>query len=180
VPRSYKRKKRPAYRKNKRQRIDLQKWFLNLAIFSISVVIVGFIFSMGKRFNSPGEKVTLSQVNVIPPDERPATASTVIEVLNGSGVAGLGQKFTNFLRQNGYDVIATGNADRSDYESTHLIARTEGNGKIQNVNMALMLEADKLYQAIDSTLQVDLTLIIGRDYQHLPVYAKILDIGESY
>lgn len=179
MPRSYKRKKRPAYRKSKRRPVDLQKWFLNLAIFSISVVIVGFIFSMGKRFSNTGEKVTLSQVNVIPPEERPASL-TVIEVMNGSGVPGLGQKFTNYLRQNGYDVIATGNADRSDYESTHLIARTEGTGKIQNVNTTLMLEADKLYQDIDSTLQVDLTLIIGRDYQHLPVYNKILDIGESF
>ena len=179
MPRSYKRKKRSTYRKSKRRPVDLQKWFLNLAIFSISVLIVGFIFSMGKRFSNTGEKVTLSQVNVIPPDERP-TSLTVIEVLNGSGVAGLGQKFTNYLRQNGYDVIATGNADRSDYESTHLIARTEGTGKIQNVNTTLMLEADKVYQNLDSTLQVDLTLIIGRDYQHLPVYSKILAIGESF
>jgi calcineurin-like phosphoesterase len=180
LPRSYKRKKRPTYRKTKRRQVDFQKWFLNLAIFSIAVVIVGFIFSMGRRFNAPGEKVTLSQVNVIPPDERPTSALTVIEVLNGSGVSGLGQKFTNYLRQNGYDVIATGNADRSNYEHTHLIARTEGSAKIRDVNTTMMLEADKLYQDMDSTLHVDLTLIIGRDYQHLPVYQKILDIGESY
>jgi len=180
VPRTSKRKvKRPTYRRRKRKQVDLQKWFLNLAIFSISVVIVGFIFSMGKRMTNSGEKVTLSAINSLPPEERPIPY-IVVEVLNGSGVAGLGQKFTNYLRQNGYDVISTGNADRSDYDNTILIARTTSAEKLHNVNTVMLLEADKLFQKIDSTLQVDLTIIIGKDYQHLPVYTKINDIGESF
>lgn len=179
MPRSYNRKKRSPYRKSKRRQVDLQKWFLNLAIFSISVVIVGFIFSMGKRISSPGEKLTLSQVNVIPPDDRPMPY-TVIEVLNGTNVNGLGQKFTNYLRQNGYDVISTGNADHSNYENTMLIARTADVTKLREVNGTILLDSDKLFQKTDSSLQVDLTLIIGKDYQGLPVYAKIMAIRESF
>ena len=179
MARSRNRRKRPTYRKNKRRAVDLQKWFLNLAIFSISVVIVGFIFSMGKRFNSPGEKLTMSQVNVIPPEERPIPY-IVIEVLNGTDVLGLARKFTNFLRQNGYDVISTGNADGSNYEKTMLITRTADVTKLREVNGTLLLDSDQLFQKIDSTLQVDLTLIVGKDYQRLPVYSKIMGIGESF
>lgn len=179
MSRRYNRKKRPSYRRSKRKQVDLQKWFLNLAIFSIAVVIVGFIFSMGKRLTNPGEKLTLSQVNMISPDERPMPY-TVIEVLNGTGVSGLGQKFTNYLRQNGYDVISTGNADNSNYDNTLLIARTADVTKLQEVNSAILLDPDKLFQKIDSSLQVDLTLIIGKDYQRLPVYTKILAIRESF
>ncbi|HRS51923.1 MAG TPA: LytR C-terminal domain-containing protein [Candidatus Marinimicrobia bacterium] len=179
MARSRNRRKRPTYRKNKRRAVDLQKWFLNLAIFSISVVIVGFIFSMGKRFNSPGEKLTMSQVNVIPPEERPIPY-IVIEVLNGTDVPGLARKFTNFLRQNGYDVISTGNADGSNYEKTMLITRTADVTKLREVNGTLLLDSDQLFQKIDSTLQVDLTLIVGKDYQRLPVYSKIMGIGESF
>jgi len=179
VPRSYTRRKHPKYRQSKRRQVDWQKWFLNLAIFSISVVIVGFIFSMGKRIGAPGEKLTLSQVNVIPPDDRPMPY-TVIEVLNGTQIDGLGQKFTNYLRQNGYDVISTGNADGSDYEKTMLIARTTNITKLREVNGTILLDSDQLFQKIDSSLQVDLTLIIGKDYQRLPIYAKIMAIRETY
>jgi len=179
VARSRNHRKRPTYRKNKRRSVDHQKWFLNLAIFSISVVIVGFILSMGKRFNNPNEKITMSQVNVIPPDERPIPY-IVIEVLNGTDVPGLAQKFTNFLRQNGYDVISTGNADYSGYEKTMLITRTADVTKLREVNGTLLLDSDQLFQKIDSTLQVDLTLIVGKDYQRLPVYSKIIAIGETF
>ena len=60
-----------------------------------------------------------------------------MEVLNGSGVGGVAQKFTNYIRQNGFDVIYTGNADRSDYDKTVLIARTADGQKLYDVNAIL-------------------------------------------
>jgi hypothetical protein len=174
--------KRSNYRKRKKTNVnnpDIQKWFLNLAIFSLSIVIVGFIFSMGKRLVQNPDKVVLSQVNEVIPDTVPYQG-IVIEVLNGCGIPGLAQKFTNFLRSEGFDVIYTGNAARTDYSSTQLIERVDDSEKTSEVNGVLMLHPQRLSSDIDPSLHVDLTLILGKDYNRLPVYDKVLALREIY
>ena len=44
-----------------------------------------------------------------------------IEVLNGCGVKGVADLYTNFLRDKGYDVIDYKNANHFNYEQTQLI-----------------------------------------------------------
>ncbi|MCK4715256.1 MAG: LytR C-terminal domain-containing protein [Candidatus Marinimicrobia bacterium] len=174
--------KRSNYKKRKKTNIrnpDIQKWFLNLAIFSLSIVIVGFIFSMGKRLVQNPDKVVLSQVNEVIPNTVPYQG-IVIEVLNGCGVPGLAQKFTNFLRSEGFDVMYTGNADRIDYPNTQLIERVDDSEKTNEVNDVLMLHPQRLSSDLDPSLHVDLTLILGKDYNRLPVYEKVLALREIY
>jgi len=174
--------KRPINKRKKKNNIqnpDIQKWFLNLAIFSLSVVIVGFIFSMGKRIVQNPDKVVLSQVNEVIPDSVPYQG-IVIEVLNGCGTPGLAQKFTNYLRSEGFDVIYTGNADHLNYPNTLLIERVDNFGKTEEVNKALDLNSERITVNLDPSLHVDLTLILGKDYNRLPVYDKILALREIY
>ena len=45
-------------------------------------------------------------------------ANLTIAVKNGSGVTGAAAKASNFLKDLGYTVSSTGNADNSDYENT--------------------------------------------------------------
>lgn len=45
-------------------------------------------------------------------------ADLTIEIQNGSGVAGAATKASTTLKDLGYDVLSTGNADNFDYEST--------------------------------------------------------------
>ncbi len=182
MPRRSPRKlRKTSSKRRKRSRFDLQKWLLNLVIFCLAIVVVGIIFSMGKRFTSSPEQVQLSQVNTMPNTRahQAVTKPIVIEVLNGCGVPGIAQQFTNYLRQEGFDVIYTGNADRSDYSSTILIART-GDNQIAGVNEVMQLERDRLLARIDSMVQADVSLIIGKDYNRLPVYRRIQEIKENY
>lgn len=170
------------YKKQKKVKVynpDIQKWLLNLAIFSLSIVIVGFIFSMGKRLVQNPDKVVLSQVNEVVPGNIPYQR-IVVEVLNGCGVPGIAQKFTNLLRSEGFDVIYTGNADRMTYNYTQLIERVEAPDKVNEVNKVLQLHPQCVTKSIDLSLHVDLTLIIGKDYSRLPVYSRVLDIREIY
>jgi hypothetical protein len=169
----------PQRRKSNLHNPDIQKWFLNLAIFSLSVVIIGFIFSMGKRIVQNPSKVALTQVDEFVPGNAPYQG-IVIEVLNGCGVPGLAQKFTNYLRAEGFDVIYTGNADQMNYTSTLLIERIDSQEKSSEVNRALQLNPRAVVQKLDPSLQVDLTLILGRDYSQLPVYKKVLALREIY
>jgi len=174
--------KRPVNKRKKKNNVqnpDIQKWFLNLAIFSLSVVIVGFIFSMGKRIVQNPDKVVLSQVNEVIPDSVPYQG-IVIEVLNGCGTPGLAQKFTNYLRSEGFDVIYTGNADHLNYANTMLIERVDNSDKTDEVNEALDLNTERITVNYDPSLHVDLTLILGKDYNRLPVYDKVLALREIY
>lgn len=134
---------------------------------------------MGKRLVQNPDKVVLSQVNEVIPDTVPYQG-IVIEVLNGCGVPGLAQKFTNFLRSEGFDVIYTGNAARVDYSNTQLIERVDDSEKIREVNEVLMLHPQRLSSDIDPSLHLDLTLILGKDYNRLPVYEKVLALREIY
>ncbi len=134
---------------------------------------------MGKRLVQNPDKVVLSQVNEVIPDTVPYQG-IVIEVLNGCGIPGLAQKFTNFLRSEGFDVIYTGNAARMDYSNTQLIERVDDSEKTNEVNEVLMLHPQRLSSDIDPSLHLDLTLIIGKDYNRLPVYDKVLALREIY
>ena len=145
----------------------------------MSVVIVGFIFSMGKRLVQNPDKVVLSQVSEVIPGSGPYQG-IVIEVLNGCGTPGLAQKFTNYLRSEGFDVIYTGNADRMDYSNTLLIERVDNSDKTEEVNAALALHPKRVNVNHDLSLHVDLTLILGKDYNRLPVYDKVLALREIF
>lgn len=174
--------KRAGYKRKKSKKIhnpDIQKWLLNLAIFSLSVVILGFIFSMGKRLVQNPSKVVLSQVSEVNPVVMPEQTA-VLEVLNGCGTSGLAQKFTNYLRSEGFDVIYTGNADHMNYPHTLLIERVNNSEKVREVNEVLALHPERLRTETDPSLHVDLTLILGKDYSQLPVYQKVLALREIY
>ena len=71
---------------------------------------------------SPTPKPTLSPTKTTTSTIDKATgldrANLTIAVKNGSGVTGAAAKASNFLKDLGYTVSSTGNADNSDYENT--------------------------------------------------------------
>jgi len=157
---------------------DIQKWLFNIAIFSLAVVILGFMFSTGKRIVKNPQKIQLSRVDDAPLVEKPYSY-IVLEVLNGCGVTGLAQEFTNYLRQQGFDVIYTSNAENTNFLETKIIERVERTDKSKIVLSVLELDEQKLEHEEDPSRQADFTLIIGKDYKTLDVYSKILKIKEK-
>lgn len=59
------------------------------------------------------------------PEEELNRADLKIEVLNGSGVAGLAGKAAEYLEGLGYEDIKTGNADNYDYEQTEIAIKED-------------------------------------------------------
>ena len=149
-----------------------------MAIFCLSVVIVGFLFSMGQRFLTNTDKVHLSHTMEVPTAE-PQFSYVAVEVLNGCGISGLAQRFTNYLRKEGIDVIYTGNADRMDYAITHVIQRVDDPAKIQDALDVLSLDAARIIRQENASQHVDLTIIVGRDYEELDIYPQVMAIDES-
>lgn len=71
---------------------------------------------------SPTPKPTLSPTKTATSSIDKATgldrANLTIAVQNGSGIAGAATKASNFLKDLGYSVVSSGNADNFDYENT--------------------------------------------------------------
>jgi len=84
-----------------------------------------------------------------------------IELLNGSGRVGLAGELASFLRDGGFDVLEVSNADRSDYRTTLVVARTEQPGPSKIV--AEYLGTSHVVQQIGSQEMIDVTVIVGRD-----------------
>lgn len=85
----------------------------------------------------------------------------IVEVLNGSGRAGLARTATRVLRRGGLDVILFGNADATT--TTRLLVRRGDSAAARRAGR--LLGAGAIEWDPDSTRRVDVTVILGADYQ---------------
>jgi anionic cell wall polymer biosynthesis LytR-Cps2A-Psr (LCP) family protein len=97
-----------------------------------------------------------------------------VEVLNGTPTNGLARQTADLLRGFGYDVIATGNADRNDYEKTGIVDRSgydevaRAFGEVircENIRTETPVRDNPEEPGIQNLeYRSDFTLIIGRDF----------------
>jgi hypothetical protein len=93
----------------------------------------------------------------------PARAAGRVEVLNASGRAGLARAATDRLRGGGYDVVFFGNASGFSGDTTLIIDRTGNDAVARAVARYLGIGAVRTER--DTTLFVDATVVIGRDWR---------------
>ena len=88
----------------------------------------------------------------------------VVEVLNGTTRAGLARTATRLIRKQGLDVVFFGSADSaSRTDSTRIIVRRGERGAAEIVASAL--GAGVVEVELDTLRRVDVTIILGSDYQ---------------
>ena len=88
-----------------------------------------------------------------------------IDVLNGCGVLGVASKFTTFLRHQGFDVVEMRNYKSFDIQETLVIDRVGNLTLARNVATALGVSPRNVIQEINSDYFVDVSIVIGKDYQ---------------
>ena len=150
---------------------------INSGIAVMSLLLVAFIFSFSDRQTQTGVPI---QVKFPTMSDTPKLATELyaadpvldiqIEILNGCGTPGIAAKFSQFLREKRVDVVRSENADHFEYEKTILIQRTENVNGMQHVAEALKFDIknpDQVITSVDPNLDVDLTLIIGKDYNSI-------------
>lgn len=93
-------------------------------------------------------------------------ASVRVEVLNGAGVGGLARDATHHLRGDGFDVVFFGNAGRFDHARSVAIDRIGALDRARAVAAALGI--DSVTTAIDSSLMLEVTVVLGRDWPPEP------------
>ena len=90
----------------------------------------------------------------------------VVEVLNGTDVAGLARSAAQHFIRFGMEVPASaiGNADHDQYATTVVLDRK---GVLDNAKrVAEIIKCDKVYSRLDSGVDpsIDVTVVLGRDF----------------
>jgi hypothetical protein len=85
-----------------------------------------------------------------------------VEVLNGAGITGLAREVTQQLRDDGFDVVYYGNAGSLARDSTTVLDRAGNPEAAHAVGEALGV--DRVEVALDTTLYLEATVILGRDW----------------
>ena len=101
-----------------------------------------------------------------------------IEVLNGCGVGGIANVFTEFLRAKGFDVVKTdnyveGGAVRFNIEETTVVDRRGEIKKARRIAKALGLGNHCVLSEPNEAYLIDATVILGADYLSIPAWKSM-------
>lgn len=134
---------------------------LNILIFLLLGVILYLSYSVFIKLTG-NENIELI-------DKERGMPSEIIqaEVLNGCGVNGIADRFTDFLRANYVDVVKTGNYMQFDMDETIVVDRMGNKANALKVAEVLGVKESKAIQQLNNDYFVDVTIIIGRDYHKL-------------
>lgn len=90
-----------------------------------------------------------------------------LEVLNGCGIDGVAEEYTEYLRSKNFDVVNMGNYFSYDVDYSLVIDRTGNLNSAKGVAEALGIESNKIAQQINDDYLLDVTVIIGKDFNQL-------------
>jgi hypothetical protein len=135
--------------------------FFNFTILLLSVVIIFLTYSIIEKVdyfrdnNDDKENVGVNKKPV------------QLEVLNGCGVNGVAEKFTDYLRAGNFDVVNIGNYRSFDIDHSLLIDRTGNMSNAFKIASTLGIEKNNIIQQVNKEYFLDVTLVIGKDYKKL-------------
>ena len=140
--------------------------FYNLIIFILVVLIVYLSYSAYL-------KIIQKSADEIIEDKKEIAAEIIqLNVLNGCGVSGVADRFTDFLRADGFDVVELGNYKTNgkinyNVSETFVIDRIGNIANAHKVAESIGIESVKVIQQINEDYFLDVSLVIGKDYYKL-------------
>lgn len=129
-----------------------------------AALLIGFVF-LGSFFNGLGGTGSVETAAADPAPQampEPPAERIRVEVLNGAGRSGIARAVTTRLRDAGYDVVYFGNAS-SPADSSVVLARTGDEAVARNVAQTLAIGIVRVQP--DSTLQLEATVVLGKDWR---------------
>jgi hypothetical protein len=88
-----------------------------------------------------------------------------IEVLNGSGLPGLGQRAADYLTAQGFNVVHIAAAERSDYRASQIEVLTQDNGAAQALVDTLRLSDAAIDTVPTPDAVADVRVVVGQDFR---------------
>jgi hypothetical protein len=146
-----------------RKQLNPRNLLLNIVIGVLAIVVVflAWSFVSNSIVNKPVEWTTQE-------NGRNAAGEIIqLDVLNGCGASGVGQKFTDYLRKRNFDVVQSSNYQTFDVERSLVIDRTGDMATAKKVAHALGIDEKNIVQQINPDYYLHVSVVIGRDYQDL-------------
>lgn len=136
--------------------------YLNIAIGFLSAVLAVLIFGLVMGFLYPRIETTRAATD-------PTLVSSVIqlEVLNGCGTPGLATRYTEELREYGFDVVETGNFDHFNVSQSFIISRNGVTENAKRVAQAIGIPLEQIIREESPDFYLDVTLVLGEDFESL-------------
>jgi hypothetical protein len=146
---------------------SLKNLLLNTLIFTLSVLVIYLLYSIFMKLSSPEEIEVRKFDNSVPSD------IIQVEILNGCGVSKIGERFRDFLRSKGFDVVNVDNYIKFDVNETLVIDRVGNIANAKLVATTLGMPSSKAFPQLNSDYFVDVTVVIGKDFNKLnPIKLK--------
>ncbi len=154
----------------------------NVAIILLGITSIAFVASVLDRHARGGMTIPDFRQEAPPPlsfekYDDSLLRTIEVEVLNGCGISGLAQQFTEYLRNNHIDVVRTENADNFHYDKTIVILRRDGFEKADQVAKLLDIsprDSVRVMVQPDASLLTDITVVIGSDYLEIAPVQRFL------
>ena len=168
----------PAYPRNSSRKA---RAFLLVAIFIVVIavtIVLGNMFLSSSQKESIGVKVeqptpTTAQVTPTPSGTVTSTPTPTeaaldkeelsVQVLNGSGTSGAASDLADVLKDAGYTVSSTGNADRFDYEETVIQVKKsqQGYGSLLRKDLSASYTVATEVETLAESARYDAIVIVG-------------------
>ncbi len=146
----------------------LKHYSVNIAIVILAVLTVYLLYNFIKRQVTPQADIIKTQVDTTNHLTKQPSGSTLqIDVQNGSGVTGIADKFTDFLRIKGFDVVEMGNFSTSDVRNSMVIDRAGNMKNAKRVAASLGISEKNVIQQMNKNYFLDATVVIGKDFADL-------------
>ena len=147
---------------------DFKSILLNATITVFVLIIVAFLVSAGLQYRQGGNNShsAISQTstgndNAAVPAVDPLTVE--VRILNGCGIQGVGRDMTQRVRDLGFDVVESANAENFDYQYTVVIGHTTKPELAQA--LADAIGCSRVSNQPDKMVLADVTLILGKDWE---------------
>lgn len=139
-------------------RISTINFSLNILIFLLITVIIYLSYSIFIKLTKE-PAIDLSAIKKESPSD-----IIQVEVLNGCGVSGIADLFTDYLRDHHIDVVNIANYNQFNIDETMVIDRIGNKANADKVAEILGVPKGHAITQINDDYFVDVTVVIGRDY----------------
>lgn len=148
------------------------KYFLDSIIVILSFVIIVFGWSLSKKIFDKETLISNPSSNIasipkIKLFENYDNQTLKVAILNGCGISGVGNQFSDLLNSKyGLVIVRTENANSFDYETTKVIIINDSNPNIENLLTILGMNINDEDVEFNSSYnpEEDIQIIIGKDY----------------
>lgn len=136
-------------------------FILNLIIAVLVLLILFLAYTLLVQITRTSQQDDKTAEKVLLPSQ------VQIEVLNGCGVSGAADKFTEYLRARGFDVVNKGNYSSFDVDNTLVIDRSNNADKAALVAEVLGVENKRIIKQFNNQYFLDVSVIVGKDFNSL-------------